>query len=106
MMKSTSYDEKRMWRISWVRGVATQMERAPREILGKYAIWRTLIELEGPKGVHRVWEPYVGHTLWEGTLYVPLGYGWTLRYVIRPEIDEVVVLAFESGYERFLEANG
>jgi hypothetical protein len=95
------YDELLLWRVNEARGTTTQIRRAPREIRGKYEIWRSLIELEGPDRVSEIrgFSASAGRGSWERTWYVELGFLWVLRCYTRPEIREVLVLKLQSGYE-------
>ena len=101
MMKTSCHDEFIMWRVNELWGTKAQISRAPREIRGKYEIWRSLIVFHGPDRVAKMdgFSPSSGFGLWEHTWFVALGFLWTLRCYTRPEIHEVLVLKLESGIE-------
>jgi len=103
-MKRSYYDELIIWRVEKAWGVATQISRAPRDIRGKFEVWKDLVESQGPDPVSEMlgFEARTGNGQWEGSFFVSFGFLWKLRYCVRPEIREVLVLELESEYERQL----
>ncbi len=84
-----------MWRVVEAAGVGRQLGRAPKQVQEKYEFWRSVAELDGPKGLRRL-PGFRDHALkgeWRGRgrLPYPVGGGSSTRFVG----DELTVFVLE-----------
>jgi addiction module RelE/StbE family toxin len=83
-----------MRRVVEAAGVERQLARAPKQVQEKYELWRSVAELDGPKGLRRL-PGFRDHALkgeWQGARSSALSRKWRVIYAVRGDALTVFVL--------------
>lgn len=83
-----------MWQILELKTVRKQIKKAPKEVLQKYELWKSIVEIDGPSGLRQI-PGFKDHALtgdWKGSRSSYLNKHWRVIYKKNKDQLEVLVL--------------
>lgn len=83
-----------MWVIKEEKLVLKQIKKAPTEIKKKYEYWKSILKVDGPKGVKRL-TGFKDHALkgdWQGARSSYLNKQWRVIYFVDKEAIEILII--------------
>ncbi len=83
-----------MWEIYEKKTVSKQIQKAPKEVLKNYEIWKRIIEVQGAQGL-RLIKGFHDESLqgeWKGYRSSRLNLKWRVIYKIEAEACEIYVV--------------